>query len=150
MDGGGVTTHQRVRHLNDHLLVRQHYRRYLDAWLQRLDRIDGVIGLVTLLFLLLFLLPLLDLLCLLFHPLLVGCLGQHLEGIGLTDEVTQSVCHHITDLHTKRVLIDECCIAQPVVDGVLLFTRLNDKGTVSLEVQSLDGGQLRMTVGEIH
>ena len=141
---------QRRGHLNLDLRIRIHLLRNLEGRLQRLRRKNRVIGLLTFLFPILCLLPFLYLLGQ--FPLTLGirCLCQCIESIGLTDEVTKRIRHHIGHLHAQGILIDQGCIAQPIMDGVLLFLGLDDEGTISIKVQAFDDRQIRMAIGEVH
>ena len=137
-------------HFYGYLLVGRHSLGYHNVGLQGLSGIDRVIGLFTVFLLFLFLLPFLYLLGELFLAFLVGRLCQHVEGVCLTDQIAQGVGHHIADLHTEGVLVDEHRVTQPVVYGVLFLVRLNDEGRVGLKVHTLDDGQLRIAVTEVH
>ena len=50
----------------------------------------------------------------------------------------------------QRVLIHQGRVAQPIVDGVVLSVGYGDEGVVGIEVESFDGGQLLVTIAEIH
>ena len=66
----------------------------------------------------------------LLQAFLIGNLCQGLNRISMTDKIAQRITHHIRNLHTKRILIDEGSIAQPIMDGILLFARLHNESTV--------------------
>ena len=150
MNHRGVAPCQWRWHLHRHLVLWCHGLRQVELRLQRFLLVDRVVLLATFLLLFLLLLPFLQFLGFLLHTFLVWGLCQHIDGICLIHEHAQCVSHHIADLHAECVLIHEGCVAQPVVDGVLLLARLDDKGTVGIEVQTFDDGQFRMAIAEVH
>ena len=141
---------QRRRYLYLNYFIRINLLRQHVVWLQRLCREDGVIRLIAFLLPLLLLLPFLYLLGQFLLTLGIWCLCKHFKCIDLTDKVTQRISHHIVNLHTKRILVDQCGISQPIVDGILLYSRLNDESGVSIEVQPLDHWQIRMAISKEH
>ena len=60
-----------------------------------------------------------------------------------------AVSHQILHLYLQRVLIDEGGVAQPVEDGVLVQAGISNEGIVGVEVQPVEDGKLRITVGKI-
>ena len=86
----------------------------------------------------------------LFHSSLVRLFRQHLKGVGLTDELARRIGHEISHFHAQRVLIDQGCVAQPIVDGVAFGVRNGDKGIMCVEIQAFYLRQFGITITEIH
>ena len=141
MDSRCVHTLQGRRHLDEDATVGVYSGRNGVGRLQGLDRIDAVVRLLALFLLLLLFLPVFEGFLLFLQTLLIRRLGQSLDGVGLHDEMSQGVCHHVVHLKPERVLIDKQRVAKPVGQRVFLGIALNEESPVGIEVHASDDGQ---------
>ena len=95
-----------------------------------------------------FLLPFFTLVGQLLHAFLVWHLGQYLQGVGLWLQHPQRVGHHVAELHTQGVLVDEGGVTEPISDGVVALGGFDDEGILLVEVEPPQPGQTVAAIAE--
>ena len=130
----------------DNILVRIELRRDTHLNIKRFYSHHAIIRFTLLLQFFLLLGPFLQFLSLRLHTLFVRFLRKNFERISLVAEHARTVCHTVSKFYIQRILVDQCCILEPIGKRIVLLRFLQDKSIFLVEIQALDLWQDRIAI----
>ena len=130
----------------DDILVRIELRRNIHLKIKRFYLHHAIVWFTLFLQFFLLLGPFLQFLCLRLHTLFVRFLRKDFERISLVAEHARTVCHTVSKFYIQRILVDQCCILEPIGKRIVLLRFLQDKSIFLVEIQALDLWQDRIAI----